>query len=704
MKHWPEAAVLLLLAAAGLQAQRPEPQPLCGFPHIGKIDIHAVGSHTNLSKRAGVTFKVRLDITSDQPNFITLDFTLMYSDDQFEVYAETDEIDSGRVNTEGVDNLVKMFRDSTLPGSIDPGRGIKAIAEEVFGQPPDYDGNGKVFILLTDIRDDYEPGVSEGYVAGYFDPADQTEPSLQTGNGADIIYLDTFPGQLTGNLAFTTFSTLAHEYQHLIHFGRDPNEDSWVNEGLSELSPVLMGLPHRPFTYYLRNTNVNLTSFEGVLADYSRTALFFFYVYGRFGTSFIQAFIINSNNGMVGLESTLSTLTTTNVTELVNDWHLANFINSGPQHSYLEAGKIPPVVMNRRIYAFPETISTGVQPYAAHWTLLSHADNLAVSALGGSGLSLTLFKGEDPTPIDGSSLFSGSFSDTAYGVSYHDLYILATAQAATASLELTADGDGYLRTETISYDQDTPNSNQIFISFNDLQAAVDFSIPDDGTDLASFSFLPLTSDTAIVRIYYDGLAADKLVFTDTIRAAHQLTWQPYLLPAGLSVAGKRVFIGLSGTKVALGYNDIGETQRSHLAIGDSLLGPLEDFSIDPPNPLTGNWSVRLTYLTASPPPEPPQPPPIAADSISQFYANPFVHDGSPDAAAYLAVGWPSAVQVVLYNIMGQEVWRFLRPADDLAVIVWRGIDNSGRPAPSGVYVAVVTGGDQRVLRKLVLIR
>ena len=697
MKHWPEAVALLLLAVAGLTAQVSQPESVCGLPHIHRTALGLGETHRDLSTGAGITFKVRADVTSPVYNTLTLDFTLMYSDARFVVYAETAEIDSGRVNTEGVDNLVKMFRDSTLSGSIDSARGIQSIAEEIFGQPPDFDGNGKVFILLTDVRDDYDPEVSEAFVSGYFDPIDQST----TGNAADIIYLDTFPGQLTGDLAFSTFSTLAHEYQHLIHFGRDPNEVLWVNEGLSELSPVLMGLPHRPFTHYLRNTNVSMTSFDGELADYARTGLFFFYVYGRFGTDFIQAFISNSNNGMVGLEATLSARTSTNVAEFVNDWHLTNFINRGPLHSYQGAGLVPPVVMNRRIYAFPETVSTGVQPYGAHWTLLSHGANLAVSALGSPGLSLTLFKGNDPTPIDGSSLFSVSFSDTAYGVSYHDLYIVATTQVAFASLELTADGDGYLRTETISYDKNTPNSEQIFISFGEMQAVVDFSIPEDASDLASFSFLPFSDDPVMLRIYYQDLDANNLVYADTIRAAHQLSWQPYLLPAGLNAAGKRVYVGISGTKVALAYNDIGQTQRSHLALGDSLLGPLENFSIDPPSPLTGNWSVRLTYLTDT---EPPLPPTIAVDSIGQFYANPFIHDGSRDAAAYLEVFWPDEVQVVLYNIMGQEVWRFVRPAGDLSTIVWRGLDKSGRPAPSGVYVALVTGRDQLARRKLVLIR
>ncbi len=34
---------------------------------------------------------------------------------------------------------------------------------------------------------------------------------------------------------------LAHEFQHMIHWNQDPNEDSWLNEGLSELAWYLNG-------------------------------------------------------------------------------------------------------------------------------------------------------------------------------------------------------------------------------------------------------------------------------------------------------------------------------------------------------------------------------------------------------------------------------------------------------------------------------
>ena len=46
----------------------------------------------------------------------------------------------------------------------------------------------------------------------------------------DTVYLD------ASKLAFSAYlahATLAHEFQHLIHWGRDSDEEAWIDEGLS---------------------------------------------------------------------------------------------------------------------------------------------------------------------------------------------------------------------------------------------------------------------------------------------------------------------------------------------------------------------------------------------------------------------------------------------------------------------------------------
>jgi hypothetical protein len=105
------------------------------------------------------------------------------------------------------------------------------------------DGDGKLCILLLDIRDDYTE-LGDSYTAGYFYAIDffEDDDSLEyRSNESDMIYLDTYPA-IPGSLE--SCRTLAHEMQHLINFattllGRDSLMDTWIDEGLSSAAEYI---------------------------------------------------------------------------------------------------------------------------------------------------------------------------------------------------------------------------------------------------------------------------------------------------------------------------------------------------------------------------------------------------------------------------------------------------------------------------------
>ena len=101
------------------------------------------------------------------------------------------------------------------------------------------DEDGKLCILLLDIKDDYIKNINDAYVAGYFWGGDLW-PQYYS-NAADMIYIDTYPGLL--NIS-NVYRTLAHELQHLINTAisfyytyldesRQGLMDLWIDEGLS---------------------------------------------------------------------------------------------------------------------------------------------------------------------------------------------------------------------------------------------------------------------------------------------------------------------------------------------------------------------------------------------------------------------------------------------------------------------------------------
>ena len=110
------------------------------------------------------------------------------------------------------------------------------------------DNDGKLCILLLDIKDSYHLNPLSGYVAGYFWSRDFYD--MNNSNNRDMIYIDTNPGFTTPEHRQTAYSTLAHEMQHLMNFitsrliRSNSLMDTWIDEGLSSAAEWLYAGKH----------------------------------------------------------------------------------------------------------------------------------------------------------------------------------------------------------------------------------------------------------------------------------------------------------------------------------------------------------------------------------------------------------------------------------------------------------------------------
>src|SRR5205823_11173394 len=106
-------------------------------------------------------------------------------------------------------------------------------------------------------------------LAGYFYPYDQQD--VAGSNRMNLLYIDDNEGlngqtnqiPTAGSQNATISSllnTLAHEYQHLIHYGRRSGSEIVYNEGCSEEASILNGYQNRANTLYYKNTNVSMFS------------------------------------------------------------------------------------------------------------------------------------------------------------------------------------------------------------------------------------------------------------------------------------------------------------------------------------------------------------------------------------------------------------------------------------------------------------
>ncbi|MDR0473828.1 MAG: hypothetical protein LBH43_09205 [Treponema sp.] len=100
-------------------------------------------------------------------------------------------------------------------------------------------GNGKLVILLLDIKDGYKT-TGDPYCGGYFSSGNFFW-NYPYSNSLNMIYVDTDPGMKNRDGMYATF---AHELQHLINFittllRRDAFMDTWIDEGLSTQAEYL---------------------------------------------------------------------------------------------------------------------------------------------------------------------------------------------------------------------------------------------------------------------------------------------------------------------------------------------------------------------------------------------------------------------------------------------------------------------------------
>jgi hypothetical protein len=218
-----------------------------------------------------------------------------------------------------------------------------------FGNTYDRDGTGGVFynvwewdwyetdnpqrvmILIYNILDEgYCDPTYPFYVAGYFWP---TMNNVYADR--NIIHIDShdWANRVGPGVArpYLYEGTIAHEYEHAIHFDRDPDEPSWVDEGLADLSGYLAGYGHADghLAYYMVYHRTPLTIWGGGLEDYGESYLFQLYLMENFGgPAFISALVGDPLNGIAGIENQLAVFGyAASFDDIYGDWTVANYLD-----------------------------------------------------------------------------------------------------------------------------------------------------------------------------------------------------------------------------------------------------------------------------------------------------------------------------------------------------------------------------------------
>jgi hypothetical protein len=398
------------------------------------------------------------------------------------IFVEDASWTAGRVTQSAVDSI-RIYFDSKTPAN--PSEGIFATDTSAFGNPPDVDKDPKVIILLLDIIDTYNG--SGGFVEGYFTRFNEVNPLQQgysTSNFAEIFFIDTNPLSLTTtNGLMSGLSTLAHEFQHMIHFnyaslinGKSSGDLTFIDEGCSVLAEVNCGFPIYSPSLYAAEPNHYLLDWRSdmpaVLNDYSRAARFFVYMRDQVGMSLFKNIVASPLYGVPQIDAGFQAISSSfRFADILKNWFVANILDDrtfDTKYGYLYPN-LPKAVEQTFFNPNVALTTDTVQNYAVQYLAFKAGSQLHATFT--STNSTLIIKAVEIGPSEKRVLDvtkNVEFTESLFGTTYYEIHfvVMNTDPNTQAIYSYTASGTGGITQTTLSYAGDAaysiilPSSNQ----------------------------------------------------------------------------------------------------------------------------------------------------------------------------------------------------------------------------------------------------
>jgi immune inhibitor A len=234
-------------------------------------------------------------------------------------------------------------------------------------------------------------------VAAYYSSRDEFVSHVR----ADSNEMEMFYVNIDGVTINDSFynGALAHEFQHMIHWYQDRNEETWLNEGFSELASYLNGFDVGGFDWvFAQDPDLQLNSWpdgpSSAGANYGAAYLFTAYFLDRYGPEATQVLVAHQENSFASVDAVLLDLDTDLTHEdLFADWVIANLLDepsiADGQYGYEEID--PPrfdigVSYGRADY--PVSESTTVHQYGTDYIALEGDESVVFRFTGSTQVGL----------------------------------------------------------------------------------------------------------------------------------------------------------------------------------------------------------------------------------------------------------------------------------------------------------------------------
>ena len=240
---------------------------------------------------------------------------------------------------------------------------------------PGVDGDSHLYIINASLKG----------VGGYYSAADEYPKALRpVSNERESIYINSryLP---VGTDIYA--QVLAHELQHAVHWNADRTEDTWVNEGLSELAVTIAGRSDLSALAFRRAGPTSLTIWPagdiGGAENYGAASLFMHYLTEHYGgREDLRPLLSEPGDGIEGINSSLADAGyDTRFSEIFRDWAVANLLNE-EQGRYGYSGLPAPFPIYRHLKA-GEEMKSAIPQYAIEYVRLGSPSDPAILVFDG---------------------------------------------------------------------------------------------------------------------------------------------------------------------------------------------------------------------------------------------------------------------------------------------------------------------------------
>jgi immune inhibitor A len=238
-------------------------------------------------------------------------------------------------------------------------------------------------------------------IAGYYSAADEYPKEINPfSNEREIFYMNT--SGFVGSPSY--LGTLAHELQHAIHWAGDSGEETWINEGLSEVAKTLVNYGPGFVNYFTQSPNTSLTAWPlgttSTLPHYGAAYLFMEYLAQHYGShDDLNKLVSQQEDGLEGITSYLQALGyETTFQEVFQDWLVTNYLDSQKIGKYTYAGLDVSVSPSKTINEYGNHRST-VNQYSGEYIEVRMKE----------GDALLSFQGQLEAPLLPTAVYSGNY-------------------------------------------------------------------------------------------------------------------------------------------------------------------------------------------------------------------------------------------------------------------------------------------------------